>query len=82
VSVYVDVVFIRILIAAAAISGASLLAMAVVVVIRFMTDLAIPGWATIAAGDVAIVLFQTIVLVVATTLMMLSNRSPLPLSCG
>jgi glycosyltransferase involved in cell wall biosynthesis len=79
VSVYVDVVFIRILIAAAVISGASLLAMAVVVVVRFMTDLAIPGWATIAAGDLAIVLFQTIVLVVATTLMMLSNRSSLPI---
>jgi hypothetical protein len=79
VSVYVDIVFIRILIAAAIISSASLLAIAVVAAIRFMTDLAIPGWATVAAGDLAIVLLQTIMLVVVTALMMLSSRSSPPI---
>ena len=79
VSVYIDVVFVRILIAAGAISGTSLLAIAAVATIRFATDLAIPGWATIMAGDLAIVLLLTIVLVVVTALMMLSSRSSLPI---
>jgi len=79
VSVYVDVVFVRILIAAAAISGASSLAIAAVAAIRFMTDLAIPGWATIVAGDLAIVLLQIMVLVVVTALMVLSSRSSPPI---
>ena len=72
--------FVRILIAAAATSGASLLAIVAVVCIRFMTDLAIPGWATTVAGDLAIVLLQTIVLVVVlTALMMLSTCSSPPI---
>ena len=75
VSVYIDVVFVRILIAAASISGALLLAIAAVATIRFSTDLAIPGWATIMAGDLAIVLLLAIVLVVVTELVMLSSRS-------
>ena len=39
------------------------------------TPLAIPGWATTVFGDLVIVLMQTIVMVVATGLLVLGNRS-------
>jgi polyisoprenyl-phosphate glycosyltransferase len=78
-SIYTDIVFVRILIAAAAIAISSLAAIVCVAVIRIATDLAIPGWATTVVGDLLIVLLQTAVLVVATTLVVLSNRSAPPI---
>jgi hypothetical protein len=74
-SVYTDVIFTRMLLVAAGISIASFLGMIVVVTVKFATSLAIPGWATTVIGDLMIILTQAVVLVVATTLMLLANRS-------
>jgi hypothetical protein len=74
-SVYTDVIFVRVLLCAGAVSVLSVLAMLVVAVIRLATPLAIPGWATTVVGDLVIILVQTLVLIVATTLMLLANRS-------
>jgi polyisoprenyl-phosphate glycosyltransferase len=73
-AVYVDIMFVRVVLAAAAISAATLLAMAIVVAIRLATSVAIPGWATTAFGDLLVVLFQVLVIVVAVTFMVLSAR--------
>ena len=74
-SVYTDVIFVRVLLAASAIGAFSVVAIVLVAIIRFATSLAIPGWATTVVGDLLIILIQTLVLIVATTLMLLANRS-------
>ena len=74
-SVYTDVIFVRILMLGAAVTVASLLGMAGVAAIRLATTLAIPGWATIVVGDLAILLVQTLAVIVATTLLLLASRA-------
>jgi hypothetical protein len=77
-SVYTDVVFVRGLLAATALSCLSVVGMMVVVTIRLTTRLAIPGWATIVFGDLLVVLIQALMLIVATSLMVLASRSNRP----
>lgn len=77
-SVYADIMFVRILMGASLVCGLSVIAMVIVVVIRLATTLAIPGWATNAFGNLFIVLFQALIIVVATTLMVLANRTSRP----
>src|SRR5258708_2806215 len=48
-------------------------------IVRFASNLAIPGWATTVVGDLMIILLQTIVMVVAASLMMLAGRSSRPI---
>jgi len=78
-SVYSDLIFVRVLVAAGAVAALSLAGIAGVAAIRFATDLAIPGWASTVVGDLAIILMQTTVLMVATSLMMLTLRSSRPM---
>jgi len=74
-SVWTDVIFVRVLLGAAGIAVLSLLGMLVVVAIRVFTSLAIPGWATTIFGDLLIILTQTLVLVIAASLTLLAGRS-------
>jgi ABC-type transport system involved in multi-copper enzyme maturation permease subunit len=74
-SVYTDLIFTRVLIGAGAVSFVSLLALCVVLAIRFGTSLAIPGWASMVFGDLVIVLFQAMFTIAATSLMVLAGRS-------
>lgn len=74
-SVYADVIFVRVLAAAAMLAGLSVLGMVAVAAIRLFTSLAIPGWATNAVGNLLVVLLQAVVIVVAATLMQLAGRS-------
>lgn len=78
-SVYTDKIFIRVLLAAGLVGGMAGLGIAAVAAIRIVTDLAIPGWATTAAGDLLIILVQTLVIVVAASLTMLAGRSNRPI---
>jgi glycosyltransferase involved in cell wall biosynthesis len=77
-SVYSDLIFIRVLLAASSVSLASFLAICGVLGIRFGTTLAIPGWATTVFGDLVIILFQAMLTIVATSLMVLAARSVRP----
>ena len=77
-SVYADTIFARILLAAAFVAATATFGIATVVGIRTATDLAIPGWATVTAGDLLIILLQTLVIVVAVTLTFLASRSQRP----
>jgi hypothetical protein len=78
-SVYTDFIFIRVLLAAAAVSALSFIAICVVVAVRLGTTLAIPGWATTIFGDLVIILFQAMLTIVATSLMVLAGRSARPI---
>jgi len=78
-SVYTDFIFVRVLLAAGAVSVASLLALGVVLAVRLGTSLAIPGWATTVFGDLVIILFQAVLTIVATSLLVLAGRSARPI---
>jgi hypothetical protein len=78
-SVHTDMIFVRVLLLSMAIAAAAGLGIVTVTAIRFGTDLAIPGWATTAVGDLLIILLQTLVVVVAATLTMLAGRSNRPI---
>jgi polyisoprenyl-phosphate glycosyltransferase len=78
-SVYTDMIFVRILLAASIIGSLAVLGMAAVAAIRFGTSLAIPGWATTVVGDLVILLLQTLVIVIAATLTVLGGRSQRPI---
>ncbi|MBV8133106.1 MAG: glycosyltransferase [Alphaproteobacteria bacterium] len=78
-SVHTDMIFVRVLLAASVIASVASLGIIAVTVIRIVTDLAIPGWATTAVGDLLIILVQTLVIVVAASLTMLAGRSSRPI---
>jgi polyisoprenyl-phosphate glycosyltransferase len=78
-SVYTDMIFVRVLVAACGIIGLSVLSIVGVAVLRLATDLAIPGWASVVAGDLMIIMLQTLVVLVASSLAMLAGRSSRPI---
>jgi polyisoprenyl-phosphate glycosyltransferase len=78
-SVYSDMIFVRILLMAAFTAGVSITGILAVTIIRFTTDLAIPGWATAAVGNLLIILLQTVVIIAAASLSMLASRSSRPI---
>jgi glycosyltransferase involved in cell wall biosynthesis len=78
-SVYTDIIAARILMGSAIVGALALAGMVVVGFIRFVTDLAIPGWASTVVGDLLVILMQTLVIVVATSLGMLSSRGLRPM---
>ncbi len=78
-SVYTDFIFVRVLLGAGAVSVVSFLAIGCVLAVRLGTSLAIPGWATTVFGDLVIILFQAMLTIVATSLMVLAGRSARPI---
>jgi hypothetical protein len=78
-SVHSDVIFVRALLVAAFVAVASIAGIAAVTITRFATDLAIPGWATTAVGNLLMILLQTVVIITAASLTMLAGRSSRPI---
>lgn len=79
ISVYSDIVLVRIVIGMlgiAALTGAGLVAVAA---IRLFSDLAIPGWASSVFGSLSIVLLQSIIFAVVSAFLLLSARSTKPI---
>lgn len=77
ISVFSDVVGVRLLVASLVGSLLALIALFVVVAIRLWTNLAIPGWATYASGVLIIIMVQFITMAICFTFFMLSNRTNL-----
>jgi len=77
ISVFGDVVGVRLLIGSLVGSLLATVGIVVVVMIRFFTHQAIPGWATFATGILAIILVQFITIAAIFTFFMLSNRTNL-----
>ena len=75
VSVYIDKAFLRTLIFSMLLCFAALLGIAVVVVIRFFTVLAIPGWASSVAGSLLVILILSLLLSIFVLFIILANRS-------
>ena len=77
ISVFGDIVGVRVLIGALTGSVLAGLGMVLVVMIRLFTDLAIPGWATYATGTLAVIAIQMITIATSFTFFILSNRTNL-----
>jgi glycosyltransferase involved in cell wall biosynthesis len=77
ISVFSDVVGVRLLVVSLVGSLLALLGLVVVVAIRIFTNLAIPGWATYAAGALIIITVQFITMATSFTFFMLSSRANL-----
>jgi glycosyltransferase involved in cell wall biosynthesis len=75
ISVYSDVVGIRLLILAALVMAASVLGIVGTVAIRLLTDWAIPGWATYSTGILAILFFQALLFTLILCLVILGSRN-------
>lgn len=78
-SVYSELIFVRVLLAAGGVAALAGVGIAGVTVVRTATELAIPGWATTAAGDLLIILLQTVVVAIAASLRMLAGRRSRPI---
>jgi polyisoprenyl-phosphate glycosyltransferase len=77
ISVFGDVVGVRLLIASLAASLLAALGIVLVVMTKFLTTWAIPGWATYATGTLVIIMIQLITIATSFTFFVLSNRTNL-----
>ena len=75
ISVFGDVVGIRLLFSSIAGSFLAGLGILVVILIRFLTDRAIPGWATYVTGILVIIMIQLISIAASFTFFVLSSRT-------
>jgi glycosyltransferase involved in cell wall biosynthesis len=77
ISVFGDIVGVRLLIGSLAGSFLAGLGIVAVIIIRLFTKWAIPGWATYATGTLAIMAIQLITIATSFTFFVLSNRANL-----
>jgi polyisoprenyl-phosphate glycosyltransferase len=75
IGVFIDVIATRLLIFSMIMIGISVLAILIIIAIRFFTDAAIPGWATAAFSSMLIVLLQSFLLSLFTIFLYLSSQS-------
>ncbi len=75
IAVFVDVVFVRLLVVAIALLGVALATGLGVLAVRLVTGMNIPAWAAIALGLAALAVVQILALLVITAFLQLANRS-------
>lgn len=75
ISVFLDVLGARLLVLLGGIGAITFLGIAAIVAIRFWSRLAIPGWATTAAGLLSVILLQTMTLMLMFVFVILATRS-------
>jgi glycosyltransferase involved in cell wall biosynthesis len=76
-SVFSDVIGVRLLVGSLSASLLSALGVLFVIFIRIFSNLAIPGWATYAAGALVIITIQLLTIAASFTFFMLSSRTNL-----
>ena len=77
ISVFGDIVGVRLLITSLAGSAFAGLGIVLVALVRIFTNRAIPGWATVATGALAIIMIQFITIAASFTFFVLSSRTNL-----
>ena len=75
ISVFTDLVLLRLAVAMGVIAAATLLGLMIVIAIKFGTNWAIPGWASYVGGSLVIIFFQTVLFAVVMLIQVLSLRS-------
>ena len=74
VAVYSDVVFTRLIAATGCLASVTLLGIGAVTAIRLGSNLAVPGWATYAAGLLLLAFLQAVTFVISLTFLILGAR--------
>jgi polyisoprenyl-phosphate glycosyltransferase len=74
-AVFSEQVFARLLLFASAMGGVAVVGILIVLAIRFGTNLAIPGWATIAIAGLGILLMQAILVSLVASVQLLATRN-------
>jgi cellulose synthase/poly-beta-1,6-N-acetylglucosamine synthase-like glycosyltransferase len=74
-SVFIDVILVRIIASMSFFMALLLAAIFVIFVIKFATDMAIPGWATSAIGLLSVLLLQSFILIFTSVFMVLNLRT-------
>ena len=74
-AVYTDVIMLRLMLGALVLSGITALGILGVVATRLLTSLAIPGWASSAAGALTIILLQGVMLFTISAFSVLNTRN-------
>lgn len=77
ISVYSEVIGVRALSAALGLIALSLIGIPIIMGIRFLSDLAIPGWATMSVGILLVILLQAVLFSLIFSFITLSNRQGL-----
>jgi hypothetical protein len=78
ISVYGDLVFVRLIVFALLLAAVSAVGLCVVVAIRLFTTLAMPGWATFTSGILLLVLLQAVLFVAVLAFLGLGIRQHAP----
>jgi hypothetical protein len=78
ISVYAEVVIVRIIGVACALAALAVVGVVVVAALRFGTNLAIPGWASYVAAAMTMIFFQAVLLAGLAVFQLLSSRSLKP----
>jgi len=78
ISVYGDVVFVRLVVFASVLAAAAVLGLGAVIAVRVFTSYAIPGWATISSGLLVLVLVQALMFIASLTFLGLGARQQAP----
>jgi polyisoprenyl-phosphate glycosyltransferase len=78
ISVYGDLVLVRLIVFASLLAALSVLGLCGVVVVRLFTDLAVPGWATFTSGLLILILTQAIMFMALLTFLGLGSRQQAP----
>jgi hypothetical protein len=74
-AVYIDVIMVRILLSMLLLSAATGCTIVAVLIVKYFTALAVPGWATTAVGILGIILLQALMLATIASFMVLSTRN-------
>lgn len=77
ISVYNEVIGVRALSAALGLIALALVGIPIIMVIRFFSDLAIPGWATMSVGILSVILLQAVLFSLIFSFITLANRQGL-----
>jgi hypothetical protein len=75
ISVYVDVIFVRLLLFSAGVMAFAGFSIILVICYKLFTSLATPGWATTVLSTFLIIMFQAGIFIAGITLMLLGSRS-------
>ena len=78
ISVYAELVMIRIVLATLGIAGLTVVGIAIVTSVRLFTSYAIPGWASTVFGSLAVILTQLLVFATIAAFTLLNARSTKP----
>jgi polyisoprenyl-phosphate glycosyltransferase len=78
ISVYGDVVFVRLVVFASTLAVLATAGLATVATVRIWTDVAIPGWAAIVSGLLLLMLLQALMFIASLTFLGLSSRQHAP----